>query len=59
MINGVVVSKSQISSFKVVEKLQEYLIENFRDILAKGDYQLILEFLSNANLMKQEKGFSF
>jgi len=38
---------------------KEVSFETFRDILASGENDAILNFLNTANLAKGEKGFSF
>ena len=58
-IAGKVVSKANACTLKVVKELEESSFETFRDILASGDKEAILKFLSTANLWKGEKGFQF
>jgi hypothetical protein len=42
-----------------VKEIEEVSFETFRDILASGDEDAILRFLSEANLISGEKGFNF
>jgi len=44
---------------KVVANRKEVSFATFRDILASGENDAILDFLNTANLQKGEKGFSF
>ena len=57
-IGDKVVSVANKVELKVVANRKEVSFETFRDILASGDNQAILNFLNTANLQKGEKGYS-
>jgi hypothetical protein len=58
-IGDKVVSVSNKCDLKVVSQRKEVSFETFRDILASGENEAILNFLNTANLAKGEKGFNF
>lgn len=58
-INNKVIAVANQCKFKVCVERQEDSFETFKDILISKDLDKIYEFLATANLLKNEKGFTF
>jgi len=59
IIGSKVVAKANECNLKVVKEIEEASFETFRDILASGEKEQILQFFAKADLIKGEKGFNF
>ena len=56
-VNGKVISKSKIYTFKVVDKKDSSNFERFSDLALSGDKEAILKFLKEGNLFEFELKF--
>ena len=54
-----VVAVANECKFNVVSERTQISDETFKDILLSGDKQAVIDFLATANILNEEKGFSF